>query len=475
MRARLSVAAAVLAALLGGCDYDQYEIELTPKGAEIQRKLTVWHVKPQGKGDRVQRVAEGKLAALAKCYGGKPRTEPAEARQVFEGTFGDRTPGDVGGAGHYLRHRSPMGESFVYAERFRGRDDQADVLKEALRQADKAVTFLLKWFESELAGKEGFKKLRAFLDGDFRRDVKNLLAYAWAGRFLGAFELKRDPNQELALRGVHYLAERRYVSPRRLPAIARALTEATSQDAPGRLLSILHRFLAARMGVPDDQPIPTCLAFLGSVEAAKKSLAAYVRTTDRFKARLRAWEKREKADPAATQPGPPDPLGDLGIDVPFLQIDLFGSKAGDRLRLTLAAGAEPWSTNGAWDANTGRVTWSTAVKDGNDLPAFCYALWSRPAEAFQRRHFGKVVLTGRQLAHYALWHEGLNKTEAAEWHAFVTSLRPGADLKKKLEGFRFSHETADPKTPDRPRASYARPAVDLITPNLPAAPPAERE
>ena len=38
MKVRLLVAAA-MAGLLGGCEYDEYEIQLTPRGQEIRREI----------------------------------------------------------------------------------------------------------------------------------------------------------------------------------------------------------------------------------------------------------------------------------------------------------------------------------------------------------------------------------------------------------------------------------------------------
>jgi hypothetical protein len=49
-------------------------------------------------------------------------------------------------------------------------------------------------------------------------------------------------------------------------------------------------------------------------------------------------------------------------------------------------------------------------------------------------------LSGDQLQQYCLWRAGLSFAQAAEWDALLTSLRPGAELRKKLDAFRFSNE-----------------------------------
>jgi hypothetical protein len=467
IRTKHLLAAAVVAALLGGCDYDVYEIEMSPRGGAIRRTLTAWHVAQGDKKTNVQKLAEEKLAALAKLYD-KRLTGPEESKQAFAGTFGGRTPDDVGGAGYYNRLDSRMGHASIYSERFRGRDDQASVIEEGLKKIDKAVDHLIKWLESELAGEKGFRELRKFLDEDFRRDVKNFFVYAWMGRLPGAQKDKSGRGQELTARVLQYFAERGYFSPEQLPAIARAVIEAFNQDSPEGLLAIVQRFLATKMGVPADKPVPGGLAFLADPNSIEHSMESYARTTDEFKARMRQWEQDKKADPNTAEPNPADVLELPKRDLPILKFDLFGPSRADQLTLKLETGVKPWTTNGTWDKDGKLVEWSAALSSGDKLPVQCYALWAGPNEPFQARHFGKVVLEGHNLTAYCLWRSGLRKDEAKEWEAFVDTLKPGGGLKEKLQAFRFSREAPpDPKA--RTRKTHARAAIDLIVGQLPPA------
>jgi hypothetical protein len=465
MRVKLLLTA-VLAGFLGGCEYDEYEIELTPRGQEIRREITAWHVGSQDGATKAVRLSDEKLAAIAKLYE-KRLTRPHEVKQLFVGTFRARTPSDVGGAGFYTRLDSRMGYACAYVERFRGRDEQAGMVQEAMTKVDKTVDLLVGWLGSQLSGEEGFGRLREFVDKDLRLDLKNFVVYAWMSRVLRAHKAKKEANEELMVRILQYFAERDYFSPKELPTIGRFAIEAVEHDSPDRLLSFVQRFLAAKMGVPADKPIPKALAFLSSEEAAKKSLEAYLRTTEEYKQRLREWEKQRKTTTQATQPGPLELIDGPDIDLPIFELDLFGSSGQDSLSLKLAAAAKPWATNGAWDANTGKVGWSSTLRGGKDLPVLCYALWSRPDEAFQKARFGKVVLDGPELASYCLWREGLARKEAREWRAFLASLKPQADLKKKLQAFRFSHEPPAAQAEGKQSKSYAQTAIDLIARDLP--------
>jgi hypothetical protein len=47
---------------------------------------------------------------------------------------------------------------------------------------------LLGWFESELSADPRFGKLREFVDGQFRRDLKNASLYVWCSEFLSQHE-----------------------------------------------------------------------------------------------------------------------------------------------------------------------------------------------------------------------------------------------------------------------------------------------
>ena len=117
---------------------------------------------------------------------------------------------------------------------------------------------------------------------------------------------------------------------------------------------------------------------------------------------------------------------------------------------------KPTNTNGKWDDKAAIVQWSAMLSPNRSLPAFCYAVWGVPEHAFQQTHFGKVVLTGESLATYVVWYRGLSGPETAEWDRFIDQCKPGADLRERIEAFRFSTDPPpDPSKPDQRPASLA--------------------
>jgi hypothetical protein len=214
----------VLAALVAGCDYDEYEIELTPRGNRIERKLSAWHV---SHGDKEQeeaktRLSDEKLAALDGLYE-KRLTKPEESVQTFIATFSSRMPTDVGGAGYYLRYDSSLGYACVYSERFRGNDDLFSAVERVESAADKLTDITIGWFESEMGHDHRFARLKEFIDQQFRRDLKNAGLYRWT------LSIAEKPDDELLVRLGHYFAEREYFPRRRSPS------SCARSSPPGRM------------------------------------------------------------------------------------------------------------------------------------------------------------------------------------------------------------------------------------------------
>jgi hypothetical protein len=120
-------------------------------------------------------------------------------------------------------------------------------------------------------------------------------------------------------------------------------------------------------------------------------------------------------------------------------------------------------TNGRWDAETKTVSWSADLDDEPSVPAVFYAVCSTPNAEAQRKHFGKVLLAGEDLAMYATWYNGLTAEESSQWDRFLAGLTPQEDLKARLETFRFSTDPKpDPDKPEEKPPSLAEEARWLI-------------
>ena len=278
--------------------------------------------------------------------------------------------------------------------------------------------------------------MRAFLDSEFRRDVKNFGLYFWPLQFQKR-EKEEQENAwaEQAMRAAQYLSERGYFAIEDIPAITRAVNEIDTKKLPQRPYAILQRLIASKMGSKADQPIPECLSFLASEKAGSKSLNNYLRSTDEYKKLVADWEKSNQKGP---KPKPEDVWGNADwLD----EIFRFG---GEVVAVKLKSRIKPFSTNGKWDAETEMVKWrqSVAVLQSNDvaIPMIAFALWSQPNEELQIKHFGRVVLDEFSLGQYCIWYHGLNESEAEQWGSFLATITPDANIKKKLDAFRFDHE-----------------------------------
>ncbi|HAU38486.1 MAG TPA: hypothetical protein DCX07_12325, partial [Phycisphaerales bacterium] len=444
-------AAMLVMTLFASCYHEEYTIEVTPRGPRMERSLVVVAV------DGPASMPDEEVSRLAGLYGRPAATEPT-SRFAARGTFADRTPADVGGAGFYRQYATPMGCAYLYSERFRGDDDLQGQLARRLAATDQAVDLLIGWLESELKGKDGWDRLRAFLDGQFRADMRNLATYMWslrtAERLIAlreatssapasapAGQSEQSPDADIGWRMAHYLAERGYLDAETLPVFA-TLTRGDSPGVTKAALGALQRLAARKMGVGDAEPIPAALAWLGDIDRVRASLDKYVPTT-----KLYAGEQAEhrKDNPQADAPA--------GSEVFLLAWSKGIAGAGpfgdtpDIVKLSLAATTCPGTTGGTWDAEGGRVRWELYIpqrgKTGEGLPALAYAAWAEPDEAFQKAHFGRVVLGGGELHRQCLWYHALPAAQRKEWDAFVAALTPGDGLAAKLAAFRFSTDAPE--------------------------------
>ncbi len=405
----------------------------------VQRELTCWRERSNSETNRVAAFPEEELKRIAAAYDAAvPNQEPKKHR--FSGVFGDQMPNDVGGSGSYTHWNTALGSTLAYVERFRGNDDLAADVEMRLEATERLFDLLSGWLLSKLEGEAGCDKLEEFLQGRFRRDLRNLSLYSWAYE-IGLGREKSDL-LECFVRIGQYLVERSYFTPDQLPMLTRAMQELEHQR-PARLFLLIQRFVASRMGIPEDQPIPPSLQFLADETVLQASVNDYLRQTDDFKRVLDQWEREKAVNPEAKKPAPTAVFDSL-ITRAFLPN--FRLATPDQLNVKLEAANEPFYSNGQWDEQARQVRWSRhmhgADSDLSELPTLLYALWSVPRKQEQKARFGKVVLEGASLGHYCLWYRGLSAAEAKEWNKLVASLRPSADLVKRIQAFRFAHESA---------------------------------
>ncbi len=437
---RRAVLATLLLVGLTSCDHNVYQIRLVPQDDGFRRELTVWRT--SGGEDGIGTLPEEELKEIVKHYpGAKPGS--GAVKHEFAATFKAKTPADVGGAGWLLQHSSRMGTAWRYIERFRGNPDVAGTLNRSTKAVDRISDMLIGWLNQEFGGHKDLAKLGKFIDTELRGDLKNVAVYAWLSNntshqmWLAKEDRGEQLEKEMHARILHFVAERGYLRAEDVPLLARIAARIGDEEAMDQAIRSILKLIFAKAGLAESELIGKLASLFVQGDAAKASVERYLRTTPEYKALLAEWRKTQTDDPESrpAKPDPTDVLEELGKDL--IQLG-FGDTA-DELRLSLAATAEPYDTNGLWDPKARQVSWdgplSNRGKPKAKLPAICYAYWSQPAKAFQRKHFGEIRLDGEQLADYCLWRSGLTAEEGAEWDGFVDRLRPGKDLTKALETF----------------------------------------
>ena len=423
---------AVLAALVTGCPHNDYTVELTPRGNVIERKLTFYRADGTNINGvpNYQSFPSNELAAITALYPPGHVTREGE-KHIAQAEFAGALPPDVGGAGSYKQFVTSLGSAGFYLERFRGDDDLAAQAAKRLTAADQLTDLALGWSRAEFRHEPRYRDLRRFLEADFRRDLKNLSLYLWAGDVSSAF--KPEATQEFIVRFGQYLVERGYLKIGDAPA----LVQISSGNDSGRACLLLQRLVTEKLGVPPAGPMSKSLAFLADPEALQKSWDKFLSGTGAYRTRLREWEKERKLNPKAPKPAPSAVTDEL-----FSTLVTAGSTGEDAsLTVRLSLPSAPDHTNGKWDPARHQVVWESSLESKESsarLPAFCYACWTTPENKFQMDHFGRVFLHGDELLQYCAWRSGLDDTQAGEWEKLLSGLRPGADLTNALAAFQFS-------------------------------------
>ncbi len=452
---------AVLAVLVTGCPHNQYLVELTPHGKVMDRKLVFYceDGTDTNGAPNYRDFPAAELRAIRKYYP-KDSVKQEGQRHIAEGEFAGAMPDDVGGAGSYTMLSNNLGSVAFYVERFRGDDDIGARIQKHLKAADQLVDYIMGWAHKELGGERHYQDLRRFLDGDFRRDVRNLSLHGWMVQT--QMTTRAPAPEEFAVRFGQYLLERGYFKMEDVADIVRGLTEGDSRP----LMRGIQELVAQKLRIPKSKPMPQSLAFLADADKAGKSWVDYLATTAEYRVKLRHWQMQKATTEAellgqkiagfmrggsqtngaaaANPPARPEPsevaneLAEQLIEFNFMGTD-------DHLVVKLSLPSAPTHTNGKWDESRKQVVWESDLGERTNsiqLPAFCYASWVGVDEEFQRAHLGKVILKGDDFLQYCLWRGGLDEKRAREWDALLAALQPGDGLQRKVEGFRFSGEGA---------------------------------
>ncbi|MDH3583253.1 MAG: hypothetical protein OER86_03475 [Phycisphaerae bacterium] len=376
---------------------------------------TTYHVE-------MSRLNDSGLVSRTVRKADQPANKDKKVEEPTTTTFRGETPQDVGGAGSYQHHPDPMGSVSIYMERFGGNDDLHGQLREMSTAADALLDILIAWFQSELQDDPRWPKLKTFLHQDLRRDLKNVALYLWTGRNRGKVE-------GAGVRIVQYLIERGYFKATEIPAMSGLIQDALNEGDAGtdRFMKYLQRQVARRMGIKDNQAAPESLVFLSTLEAANTSLVHWYAGTDEGRARMARFQSLPE-DERGDKPEYPD-FEALHIE-DMVGFELFASTR--HVEVKFLAEGPPVKTNGTWEKDHQRLLWKRRIDRANTLPALCYAVWAAPDNAYQKKHLGRVALSGDELIGYVLARAALDPKDQRVWDALVDSLDGGAGTREKI-------------------------------------------
>lgn len=440
MKKVFAVCLAISALVLTGCPRNQYIVELKPRGAKIERKLTFYCEDGTNgyKNPDIRQFAPEELEEITKLYPADAHTQQGE-KHIAKAEFGNVLPADVGGSGSYTNIVTSLGSFGFYAERFRGETDLAAQLERRLAATDRMAEYAIGWMTQELKQEPGFENLRKFLDGDFRKDMKNLCLYAAQSTFASTYQT--NTLDEYIVRFGQYLMEHGYFKFTELPHLAGAVSNHNDPEAETKFYSFIQRLVARKLGISESAPIPASLAFLADGKAADKSLENYLQGTEMYQQALKLWEQARALDPNLHKPTAIEAAYHSTRDM--ADIGFLWPEPRDRLMVKLSLPVPPSYSNGRWDETNNVVIWEAELDNRTNatrMPVFCYASWVEPDERFQKEHFGEVRLNDDYLGRYCVWRAGLSEQRAVEWEAFLNKLKPGKGFEKQVSEFRFSDE-----------------------------------
>jgi len=350
------------------------------------------------------------LAPLERAYGAA--SQSAAKKYKFSRQFRGPLPSDMVHEG-YSNHavvsasNSPLGRCVMYVERMPGPSRPQEILDAASRTVDLASRALQAYFDSrpELHDRpEARRKIREFLQTELPADARNTtLLFQSMFRITERMEeSKVEEHPDFMAEGLRltlFLVERGYIQP---GDVAVALPDIWNVALRGLL-----RKLQRAAGDASNGPVSSLMSKLEDPEAMAQAfndgLSRIGVTREEFDKSLEGVV-RVLADPTS-------------VEVTW-ECDM------------------PVQTNGEWDPQGKSLSWKSRGVAQPLWPAMLFAVWAEPESQFQMGHFGRIVLRDK-LHEYNAWYAALSPPDREVWDRFMESLRPGADLQARLEGFQF--------------------------------------
>jgi len=414
-----------------GCQDDEYRVvtESTERG--FVRSIVVEPGRPGGRPVDPEvvepEIGEAELEHLTRIYGG------SFGRLLYSGSFQERIPDDLQGAGLVTRIDAPLGTVIGYVERPRGERDAGDSLERMLSAQDLLITLMLEDVETRFGDREWCDELLRVIDTSVRSEMQTVALELWrAGPALRTAETDFEAEESDAARAratasagalahvMLHLVESGYVGPR--DALHMSLTGLDVFDLSERMArEIILGILTPGIGA----------------SAASEVAAAYggEEDDDASDERVKDWEARWGGSLATAA---------FGIDGLLEHYDV--------VNLAFSSPEAPLITNGDWDPLARVVRWSFRIPADPENSSWqaptAFGVWVLPNRERQETLFGRVALEHQELADHVFWVDSLDEENALAWRQFldrVSSAR-GVERARIIEDAAESHPALEDGT-----------------------------
>jgi hypothetical protein len=418
-----------LCALGVGCQNRKVKVEITASGDEASRTFAT--------NDTDKKA----LAAAIAAYGTEGEADTELGRR-FQGTFAESAlPSEIGNRGAIGRVESTLGSARVYYEQFADRRGEWEAMRDRVESG-------ILW--ARLFGR--FIETRKLKDDAAKREFSQW----WNGEVIPLVS-----DAYLMYSGMQAAAQAQRIGA--MPRKAEDFGERTADESFRLTLFEPLALLFAERGwlTADELATVQMLAMNGNVSQRERTWAServFTPVVSRIVARFDPakqsmklgdfvplaiefvlWTKlsREYRDLVLASPAIPDATkeairkGTWSFELP----PPFGFRTMERPKVTeaevfLATGAEPFLTNGVWNADTKRVEFKGGFYEAKYRyipynPPY-YALWSLPSQK-QESVFGSVILEGEPLALYCAWEAALDDVMRARWLTALDALAATKD------------------------------------------------
>lgn len=429
------LALALVALPLGACQNRKVKVEIAASGEGAVRTFAT--------NDTSARA----LAAAAEAYGGGGERD-AELGRRFSGIFAESAmPSEIGNRGAIGRLDSSLGSARAYYEQFAEPREEWTAMRERVEGGILWMQIFGRFIElRKLKTDEERAQFSRWWNGEATPLVADaylmysgMQAVAQSQR-IGARLRGRDDDgprtedetfrisvfQPLAI----LLAERGWLEPAELAAIqmtgikggasAREREWLVEKIITPAVTRIVARFDPSRTDMKLKDFAPLGLEFLLWIKVSRE---------------YRDIILASPAIPEATKEEVRKGAWDFELPPPFGFRLLERPKTTDA-EVVLDTGAEPFFTNGVWNAAARRVEFKGAFYESKyryaPYTAPYYAFWTLPSQR-QESLFGGIILEGEALAQYCSWENALTEETRTKWIAALDALAATKDATPALE------------------------------------------